>query len=101
MTLALKCVQAAIPVIRQAFETGDFGPSVLAQYAAERSRIIADVSKLTQLMLDVMRYRWLSNRVIRGLSQDEKSFRKLLGIVTGSNRYRDFTLWDRLGLVLG
>jgi flavin-dependent dehydrogenase len=101
MTLALKCVQVAVPVIQRAFEAGDFGPGVLAQYATERARIIADVSKLTQLMLDVTRYRWLSNRVIRGLSRDEKSFQKLLGIVTGSNRYGDFSLWDRLGLVLG
>ncbi len=101
MTLALKCVQAAVPVIKRAFEVGDFGARVLSQYAVERARIISDVSKLTQLMLDVTRYRWLSSRVILGLSRDERSFQKLLGIVTGSNRYRDFTLWDRLGLVLG
>jgi flavin-dependent dehydrogenase len=101
MTLALKCVQAAVPVIQRAFEAGDFGSGVLAQYATERARIIADVSKLTQLMLDVTDYRWVSNRVIRGLSRDETSFQKLLGIVTGSNRYSDFTLRDRLGLVLG
>jgi flavin-dependent dehydrogenase len=101
MTLALKCVQAAAPVVREAFETGDFGTEVLGQYAIERERIIRDVFKLTYLMLNVSRSRLLTDRAIRRLSRDEALFQKLVGIVAGTNRYRDFTLKDRLLLGLG
>jgi 2-polyprenyl-6-methoxyphenol hydroxylase-like FAD-dependent oxidoreductase len=101
MTLALKSVQAAVPVVQQAFETGNFGPEILGQYAAERARVIKDVSQLTQLMLNVSRWSVLTDRAIRGLSSDEKLFQKLLGIVVGTNRYRDFALKDRLALALG
>jgi flavin-dependent dehydrogenase len=101
MTLALKCVQAAAPVVRQAFRTGDFGTEVLGQYATERERIIRDVFKLTYLMLNVSRSRLLTDRAIRRLSRDETLFQKLVGIVAGTNRYRDFTLKDRLVLGLG
>jgi flavin-dependent dehydrogenase len=101
MTLALQCVQAAAPVVKRAFETGDFGSEVLGQYDTERERIISDVSRLTQLMLNVSRSRLLTNRAISHLSHDEKLFQKLVGIVAGTNRYRDFTLKDRLALALG
>jgi hypothetical protein len=59
------------------------------------------VSRLTQLMLNVSRSRLLTNRAISHLSHDEKLFQKLVGIVAGTNRYRDFTLKDRLALALG
>jgi flavin-dependent dehydrogenase len=101
MTLALKCVKAAVPVVRRAFETGDFGHKVLGQYATDRARAIEDVAKLTQLMLEVSRSNLLASRAIRRLSKDEKLFQKLMGIVTGTSRYSDFTLWDRLALALG
>ncbi len=101
MTLALKGVQAAVPVVKRAFETGDFGHDVLGQYAMERARTIEDVAKLTQLMLEVSRSSLLADRAIRRLSKDEKLFQKLMGIVTGANRYNDFTLRDRLALALG
>ncbi len=101
MTLALKCVQAAVPIVERAFETGDFGGESLAQYAEERERIIHDVHKLTQLMLDISRFKRLTNRAISRLSRDEKLFQKLVGIVTGTNRYSDFTLRDKIALGLG
>lgn len=101
MTLALKCVQAAVPIVRRAFESGDFGPDVLAQYVVERNHIIGDVYKLTQLMLDISRFKRLTNQAIKRLSRDEALFQKLMGIVTGANRYSDFTIRDRIALGLG
>jgi flavin-dependent dehydrogenase len=101
MTLALKCVQAAAPVVKQAFEQGDFGLEVLGRYATERARLTADVAKLTLFMLNATRIGWLTNRAFRRLARDERLFQKLLGIVAGTNRYRDFTLGDRLALALG
>jgi flavin-dependent dehydrogenase len=101
MTLALKSVEAAMPVIRRAFAAGDFGADLLAQYAVERARLVDDVARLTQLMLEVTRSNLLSNRAIRRLSKDEQLFQKLMGIVTGTSSYRDFTLKDRLALAMG
>jgi 2-polyprenyl-6-methoxyphenol hydroxylase-like FAD-dependent oxidoreductase len=101
MTLALKSVQAAVPIIQQAFETGNFSPDILGQYAAERARVFKDVSQLTQLMLNVSRWSSLTNRAIRGLRSTERLFQKLLGIAAGTNRYSDFTLKDRLALARG
>jgi flavin-dependent dehydrogenase len=101
MTLALKSVQAALPTIRAAFEEGEFGRSVLQRYAVERARVIEDVSKLTRLMLEVSRYPVVANRAIRRLSKDERLFQKLVGIVTGTSRYQDFGLKDRLALARG
>jgi len=101
MTLALKSVQAAVPVVRRALETGDVSDAALAPYAAERARITHDVYKLTQLMLDVSRYPALADRAVARLSRDTALFQKLLGVVTGTSRYRDFTLRDRLALGLG
>jgi flavin-dependent dehydrogenase len=101
MTIALKSVQAAVPTINRAFETGDFSGKMLGAYAVERDRIIGDVAKLTQLMLDVTRSRLLTDRAISRLSRDKALFQKLVGIVTGTNRYRDFTMKDRIALGLG
>jgi 2-polyprenyl-6-methoxyphenol hydroxylase-like FAD-dependent oxidoreductase len=101
MTLALKSVQAAVPIVRRALASGDVSDAALAPYAAERARITHDVYKLTQLMLDITRYPVLANRAVRRLARDTALFQKLLGIVTGTSRYRDFTLRDRLALGLG
>jgi menaquinone-9 beta-reductase len=101
MTLALKSVQAAVPIVRRALASGDVSDAILAPYAAERARITYDVYKLTQLMLDITRYPVLANRAVRRLARDTALFQKLLGIVTGTSRYRDFGLRDRLALALG
>jgi flavin-dependent dehydrogenase len=101
MTMAIKCVQAALPIIRQALDTGEFGDDLLGRYAVERARIIHDVSSLTRLMLGVSRSTVLTNRAVKRLSHDRALFEKLLGIVTGASRYRDFSLSDRLALALG
>jgi flavin-dependent dehydrogenase len=101
MTLALKCAQAAVPVVQQAFERGDWGPNTLSEYATARSRAIEDVSRLTRMMLSVSRFPWLADRAIRRLSGDPALFQKLLGIAAGTNRYADLALKDRLALALG
>jgi len=101
MTLALKCVQAALPIVNRAFETGDFGQNTLGQYPDVRAQAIVDVLRLTQLMLNASRSSLLMNRAIRRLSNDEPLFQKMLGIVTGTTLYSDLTLKDRLALALG
>jgi menaquinone-9 beta-reductase len=101
MTLALKSVRAAVPIINDAFAAGDFGPSTLSRYALERARVTEDVNKLTRLMLQVSRYPAVADRAIRRLSKDEELFQKLVGIVTGTSRYRDFDLKDRWALARG
>jgi len=101
MTLALKCVQAAIPIINQAFKTDDFGQNTLGQYPDVRAQAITDASRLTQLMLYASRSNLLMNRAIRRLGNDKPLFEKMLGIVTGTTTYSDFTLKDRLALALG
>jgi menaquinone-9 beta-reductase len=101
MTLALKSVCAAAPIVKAAFEAGDFGPGTLSRYAIERARVTDDVNRLTRLMLALTRYGVLANRAISRLSKDERLFQKLMGIVTGTSRYRDFSLKDRWALAAG
>jgi flavin-dependent dehydrogenase len=101
MTLALKSARAMVPSVNAAFDQGDFGLGVLGRYAAERDRAVRDAWRLTQLMLDVVRFPWLADRAIRRLSRDTDLFHKFLGIAAGSGRYRDITLRDRVGLALG
>ncbi len=101
MTLALKCVMAAQPIIRAAFERDDFSESQLAPYAAAREALIQDIWQLTSMMLELNHFEWIADRAIQHLSHDPALFQKLLGIVTGTQRYHDFTLKDRLALGLG
>ncbi len=101
MTLALKSARAMVPIVNQAFARGDFGPRVLGQYAVERAKVVGDVAKLTQLMLDVSRFPPLADRAIHRLSRDTALFQKFLGIAAGSRRFRDISLRDRLALALG
>ncbi|MCP4537921.1 MAG: FAD-dependent monooxygenase [Chloroflexi bacterium] len=101
MTMALKSVEAAVPVIKKALATGNFGTEILARYTEERARIIKDVFKLTQLMLDLSRLPWVANRAIRRLSEDQALYQKMLGVVTGTNRYEDIKLQDKLNLARG
>jgi flavin-dependent dehydrogenase len=101
MTLALKSARSVVPIVRQAFARRDFGREVLGAYADVRSRVVEDVSRLTQLMLAVSRFPWLADRAIRRLSADPALFQKLLGIAAGTNRYADITASDRLALARG
>jgi len=101
MTLALKCVQAAAPLVEEAFATENFGADLFSRYAEQRARLVEDLFRLTQLVLAASRHAFLADRAIRRLSHDRKLFRKLLGVVTGGNRYSEISLRDKCALLLG
>ncbi len=101
MTLALKCVQAAVPLISEAFATGDFGAKLGRRYAERRFQLIEDVFRFTRLLLNLTRYKLIADRAIRGLSRNEPLFQKLLGIVSGSHSYRDLSVSDKASLLMG
>lgn len=101
MTLALKSVKAAVPLIREAFVKGDFGTELGRQYAKKRFELIADLSRFTRLLLGLSRHKFLADRAIRRLSHDQRLFQKLLGITTGAQQYRDLSFSDKLSLLLG
>lgn len=101
MTLALRSVQAAVPLIREGFAAGSFGQELGRRYAEDRFRLIEDVFLFTRLLLNVSRHKFIADRVIRRLSQDSPLFQKLLGIITGRHRYRDFSLAEKVSLLLG
>ncbi len=101
MTLALKSVQAAVPLIREAFVVGSFGVELGQRYAEERFQLIEDVFRFTRLLLNFSRYKFIADRVIRRLSHDNVLLRKLLGIVTGIYRYSDLSLGEKVSLLRG
>ncbi len=101
MTLALQCVKAAVPLIRDAFAVGDLGSPLGQRYAHERFRLIEDVVRFTRLLLTFSRYKFISDRTIRRLSRDQPLFQKLLGIVTGSCTYRDLSFREKASLLMG
>jgi flavin-dependent dehydrogenase len=101
MTVALKSVKAAVPLVREAFATGRFGLALGRRYAAERSQQIADVFRFTQLLLNLSRYKPMADRAIRRLSKDEALYRKLLGIVSGIRRFNDLSPGERASLIPG
>ncbi len=101
MTLALKSMQAATPVIREAFARDNYGADVLARYAEERSHLVTDLYTFTRLLLNLSRYKYVANRAIRRLARNESLRRKLLGIITGTHRYSALTLGERCSLFCG
>jgi len=101
MTLALKSVKAAVPLIKEAFAVGSFDVELGQRYARDRSQAIEDVFRFTQLLLHLSQYRFLADRAIRRLSHDQRLFQKLLGVVTGSHRYRDISLGEKAALLMG
>lgn len=101
MTLALKSVQAAAPLIEEAFAAGEFGAELGRRYARERLRLIDDIFRLTCLLLGLSRYKLIADRAVRRLSRDQALLQKLLGIVTGSHLYRDLSLRERASLLIG
>lgn len=101
MTLALKSVKAALPLVKEAFTLGNFGTELGRRYAENRWQLVEDVFRFTRLHLNLSRYKFIGDRVIRRLSRDERLFQKLLGIVTGSHRYRDLSLAEKISLVTG
>jgi flavin-dependent dehydrogenase len=101
ITLALKSVRAAVPLIREAFAVGSFGPELGELYAAERARLIEDVFRLTRLLLRLSRHKLIADRAIRQLSHDPRLFEKLLAIFTGSRSYRDLSLAEKASLLIG
>ncbi len=101
MTLALKSVHAAVPLIKEAFATGRFGGELGRPYASRRLQIGADVLRFTRLVLKFSRYKSVADRMIRRLSRDEALFQKLLGIVAGNYRYADLSLLEKAHLMMG
>lgn len=101
MTLALKCVKAAVPLIEEAFSRGDFGVRFGARYAEQRLLVIEDVWRFTRLLLNLTRYRFIADRAVRRLSRDRALFEKLLGVVSGRQRYADLSLYDKAALLMG
>lgn len=101
MTLALKSVNAAVPLIKEAFTLRNFGAELGRRYAEDRFQLVEDVFRFTRLLLNFSRYKFVANRAIRRLSRDEFLFQKLLGIVTGSHRYRDLSWAEKISLVAG
>jgi len=101
MTLALKSVQAAVPLIKEAFALGKFRTELGRHYAEERFRLIEDIFQFTRLLLNLSRYKFIANRAIRHLSHDEPLFKKLMGIAAGTHRYCDVSLGEKVSLLLG
>ncbi len=101
MTLALKSVQAAVPLIKEAFAAGQFGTELGRQYADERFQVAEDIFRFTQLVLRLSRYKSVADRMIRRLGYDEALFQKLLGIVAGKYRYADLSLLEKAQLMMG
>ncbi len=101
MALALKSVKAALPLIKESFAVGSFDVALGQRYARARFQVIADVFRFTQLLLNLSQYRFIADRAIRRLSRDQWLFQKLLGVVTGSQTYRDISLRDKAALLMG
>ena len=101
MTLALKSVKAVVPLIKEAFAVGSFDVELGQRYARDRFQMIEDVFRFTELLLNLSQYRFIADRAIRRLSQDQRLFQKLLGVVTGSHRYRDISLREKAALLMG
>ena len=101
MTLALKSVKAAVPLIREAFAAGDFGVALGRRYAERRSQLVDDVFRFTRLLLRLSRYHVIADRAVRRLSRDQQLFQKLLGIVTGTHRYHDLSVREKASLLAG
>ena len=101
MTLALKSVKAALPLIKEAFAVGSFDVAFGQRYARDRFQVIEDVFRFTQFILKLSKYRFIADRAIRRLSHDQQLFQKIIGIVTGSNKYQDISLRDKVALLLG
>ncbi|MBI4545129.1 MAG: FAD-dependent monooxygenase [Gemmatimonadetes bacterium] len=101
MTLALKSVKAVVPLIKDAFGVGSFGPELGQRYARNRFQVVEDVFRFTQLLLNLSQYRFTADRAIRRLGRDQRLFQKLLGVVTGSHRYRDISWGEKVALLLG
>ncbi|MFQ5680176.1 MAG: NAD(P)/FAD-dependent oxidoreductase [Gemmatimonadota bacterium] len=101
MTLALKSVEAALPVIEEALATGDRSARALARYDALRAEAVDDAVRLTRLLLALTRHRPLAGRAVRRLGRDPDLFGKLLGVVTGTRRWREVRLREKLALLRG
>ncbi len=101
ITLALKGVRAAVPVINEAFALGNFGADILGRYAAERAHLVDDLFRFTRFLLTLSHFKWIANRAIRRLDDDGRLRCKLMGVVTGVYRYRDLTFGERWSLVRG
>lgn len=101
MTLALKSVKAAVPLIREAFAAGDFGAELGRRYAERRFELIEDLFRFTRLLLALSRHKFFADRAVRRTNHDAQLFQKLLGIATGTHLYRELSFSDKVSLLLG
>jgi len=101
MTLALKSVKAALPFIKEAIATGSFDEEMGDQYVQERFQSIEDVFRFTQFILNLSKKKLIADRAIRKLSRNPKLFQKFLGVATGSNKFKDISMIDKIILLLG
>jgi 2-polyprenyl-6-methoxyphenol hydroxylase-like FAD-dependent oxidoreductase len=101
MTLALKSVKAAVPLIEEAFTSGDFGEKLGARYAEQRLILIDDIWRFTRLLLSLTRYKFIADRAVCRLSRDQQLFEKLLGVISGRQRYADLSLQEKAVLLMG
>lgn len=101
MTVALKSVAAAVPVVERALASGDVSAQALAPYEAARREAEEDAVGLTRLLLRLSRHKPIGNRAVRRLRRDPALFTKLLGLVTGATRYRDIRRSEKLALLRG
>lgn len=101
MTLALKSVRAAVPLIKEALAGGCFGLELGRRYERNRFELTQDIVRFTRLLLALSRHRSLADRAVRRISYDHGLFQKLLGIATGAQRYRDLSLSEKLSLLVG
>ncbi|MFQ5690256.1 MAG: NAD(P)/FAD-dependent oxidoreductase [Gemmatimonadota bacterium] len=99
MSLALKSVEVAVPVLSQAIETGDVSAAALAPYAERRERAVEDAVQWTRLLLRLSRRRWAVEWVVHRLGRHPERFSRLLGLASGATRYRDLHLSEKLALL--
>jgi len=83
MSLALKSVAAAVPVIDRAFRQRDFSRRVLAEYETRRRHALRDVRLLTHLVLAMAGRPALADRAIAVLARHRGLFTRLLAVAGG------------------
>ena len=99
MTLALKSVAAAVPLIHEAFKSGDFGEDLGKAYEARRMSLIVDLFKITKLVLELSRHKRLADGAIRRLGKHPELMSGMVGVASGAQSFSDLSTWDTARLL--